>query len=264
MLWLLEPDVFGPGPHPLTGAAKAAGHRVVAWDDDWWLSERFPSADEPALFHGSLGNAAKVAALGRWTPGAYCDSAAFRCSAWYPRAAPWLVHTRYESTTVASLVAEPEAVAGHLADAEGKVFVRPDSPLKPFSGRVVTLAGLRAADLDHGFYYDELELPILVTPTQRLGHEWRFVIAEREIVSGCRYIADGRKSAGLDVSPEARALAESIAATLEPPQPVYVLDLVESEAGPKLVELNPFSGADLYDCERARIVDALAALVDST
>ena len=76
------------------------------------------------------------------------------------------------------------AVAGAFGDA---VFVRPDSPLKPFAGRVVTLAGLSAADLDHGFYYDDLELPIVITPLRRVVAEWRFVIAAQTIVAASGY-----------------------------------------------------------------------------
>ena len=217
MLWLLEPDVFDAGTHPLRAAAVDAGHRVKLWDDEWWNTDRFPSLDGPVVFHGSLGNAARIAKLGRWTPGAYCNAEGFRCSAWYSAAGEWLVHEEYASTTVAALVERPGEVARHLVDADGKVFVRPDSPLKPFSGRVVSLEGLKPADLDHGFYYDDLELPVVVTKTQSLGAEYRFVIARKAVVTGCRYEADGRSAAGTEVPQEVSDLAGVIATTLRLP-----------------------------------------------
>ena len=45
------------------------------------------------------------------------------------------------------------------------------------------------------------------------------------------------------------------------PEPVFVLDLCEHAGELRLLELNPFSGADLYDCDRARIVAAVGALL---
>ena len=38
------------------------------------------------------------------------------------------------------------------------------------------------------------------------------------------------------------------------PDPVYVLDVCEADTGLRLLELNPFSGADLYACSGSEIV----------
>lgn len=213
MHWLLEADVFAAGPHPLTAAARRAGHQVTRFTDRWWSRAELPALAEPVVFHGSLGNAARIAALGRWRPGAFCDEARLRCSSWYPATASWRLCAEHRASTVGALVADPIAVAGAFGDA---VFVRPDSPLKPFAGRVVTLAGLSAADLDHGFYYDDLELPIVITPLRRVVAEWRFVIAAQTIVAASGY--DPRRATSHAPPPdEARALASTIAAALAPP-----------------------------------------------
>ncbi len=37
------------------------------------------------------------------------------------------------------------------------VFVRPDSPLEPFSGRVLERGRISLQALDHGFYYDDAQ-----------------------------------------------------------------------------------------------------------
>lgn len=160
-------------------------------------------------------------------------------------------------TTVRALAADPLAAAAPLADDAGCVFVRPDSPLKPFSGRVVPLSELTAAALDHGFYYDDLDLRIVVSRTQSLGEEWRVVVCDGGVVTGCRYEAQGRQAldAGLPVG--VRSLAATIAAELPSPERVYGLDLVQTEAGLRLLELNPFSGMDLYACDLGAIVAAM-------
>ena len=264
MLWMLEPDLFAPGAHPLRAAARRAGHQVIEWDDGWWASEAFPAtSDETTVFHGSLGNAARVARLGRWRPGALCAVEAFTCSQWYPRFAAQLVHRRYRLTTVRALCETPSALVGELADAQGHVFVRPDSPLKPFSGRVVELDGLTPGHLDHGFYFDDLDLPIVVAPTRVMRREWRFVLADARIVAETAYIAEGRQADSGAVPPAARAMAEAIATSAQLPAPICIVDIGEADDELCLLEFNPFSGADLYACDLDAVVAGIRAALEA-
>ena len=53
----------------------------------------------------------------------------------------------------------------------------------------------------------------------------------------------------------AQALVDEMA---EAPEPVFVLDLAETPNGLRVVELNPFSGADLYACDPDAVVRAVA------
>ena len=257
--WLLERDVFGDGTPPLLEAARRAGHGVTIWRDDWWSSGAFPTIDdERVVFHGSLGNAARIAALGRWSPGAYCDVERLRCSAWFPAAERWRLNERYVQTTVRELCEEPGVIARALGDDLREVFVRPDSPLKPFSGRVVALEGLTPERLDHGFYYEDLALPIVVAPVTVVHDEWRFVVVRGVVVASSGYVAAGRRASGASIPAEATALAEAIAAELPPPDLAYVLDIGRTDAELRLVELNPFSGSDLYGGDRDALVAAMA------
>jgi len=52
-----------------------------------------------------------------------------------------------------------------------------------------------------------------------------------------------------------------VAVELDPPDPTFVLDVCESDHGIRVLELNPFSGADLYSCDGAAVVRAVEALV---
>lgn len=261
MHWLLERDVFGDGTPPLLAAARRAGHGVTIWNDEWWSSGRWPRIDdERVVFHGSLGNAARVAALGRWSPGAFCNVERLCCSAWHPAAERWRLNERHVATTVRELCEQPLATVRPLGDRLREVFVRPDSPLKPFSGRVVALEGLTPGTLDHGFYYDDLELPIVVAPVTIVHEEWRMVIVGHGVVATSGYRAVGRRATAEDVPAEVTALAEVLARELPAPEAVYVLDLGRTDAGLRMVELNPFSGSDLYGCDPDAIVAAVAGL----
>jgi hypothetical protein len=148
-------------------------------------------------------------------------------------------------------------------DAQESVFVRPDSPLKPFTGRVLRRAQISLAALDHGFYYDDPEIPVVVAPVRHVAREWRYVVAGQRVISGSAYVADGRTAAGADPAGAPWQFAIEVAQQLPSPDPVYVLDVCETDAGLRLLELNPFSGADLYACPGSDVVRHVAAVVRS-
>ncbi|HEY9843817.1 MAG TPA: hypothetical protein V6D23_25315, partial [Candidatus Obscuribacterales bacterium] len=135
--WVLESEVFPESQASMQEAVRAAGCEEVLWRDDWLVSGKWPRLhDMPVIFHGSLGNADRIAREFPWRPGAFCDTEAFRCSAWYPRAQPFLLHRNWVLAPANALVADPERVLAPLGSPDA-VFLRPDSPLKPFSGRVL-------------------------------------------------------------------------------------------------------------------------------
>lgn len=256
LTWMLEADMFPESHDRMSAAVSKAGFAVAMWNDEWWLNGRWPRTDR-VIFHGSLGNAARIRAELPWRPGAFCATEAFHCSAWYPRAKEWLVHERWVSSTVEALVADPPAVLRDIG-ASDRVFVRPDSPLKPFSGRVLSSTAISFKALDHGFYYEDKALPIIAAPVQKVGREWRYVVVDTQVVAGSAYEAAGRSARADDPAGEPWSFASHIAARLAAPEATYVMDICESDAGLRLLELNPFSGADLYACNRDDVVVAVS------
>ena len=99
---------------------------------------------------------------------------------------------------------------------------------------------------------------MVVAPARRIGREWRFVVVDRTVVAGAGYRADGRRGAGGVTGGVAWDYADRIARQMDPPEAVYVLDVAEVDDRLGLLELNPFSGADLYDCDLDAVVAAVA------
>ena len=257
MIWLLEPDVFSPEhDQRMTTAVKAEGHSVVLWEDGC-LSKGVPAYKSPVVFHGSLGIADGIATeCLNWQPGAFCKTEAFRCSAWYPKAARWRLQQQYEVLPASALVANPNRFG------TDEIFVRPDSPLKPFSGRVLRTDSITLGDLDYGFYFDDAETPVVVAPVQEVGREWRFVVVDKWIVAGSSYTTETRTASTAVVENAAKNYAARIAQELEPPERVYVLDVCETNQGLRLLEVNPFSGADLYGCDLTAVVRAVSKVAE--
>lgn len=260
--WVVEPNAFSKTYETFLDAIDREGHSRILWDDDWWCSGRAPASQpsEVRIFHGSLGNAHRIAVELAWSPGAYCATDEFRCSRWYDRASSWLAHEKWATSTAQELVDSPETVAGAFAK-DDQVFIRPDSCLKPFAGRVCNLTGITLEHLDFGFYFDDPMTPVVIAPVQEIGREWRFVVVDQVVVAGSAYDAATRTSAS-GVAPSEKA--QEIASALQAPEPVYVLDICETNSGLKLLELNPFSGADLYGCDPGAIVRSVSRAAAAT
>ena len=83
------------------------------------------------------------------------------------------------------------------------------------------------------------------------------MVVEGKVVTGCEYV-DSREGVGTNIPEACRVVAERVARARWQAAPVYVLDIVETGQTFSLMELNPFSGADLYDCDAATIVETVS------
>ncbi|MCB9638427.1 MAG: ATP-grasp domain-containing protein [Myxococcales bacterium] len=251
--WVLETDVFPDKHQRLIESAQKQGHNVFTWQDRWWKDRSWPSLGGFTIFHGSLNNADRIRREQPWSPGAFCNGEQFLCSHWYPHAAAWLVHPCWVRATLREFVEDP-AFFLETIGSPTSFFARPDSPLKPFSGRVLRTEGLSLASFDYGFYHEDKDLPIILTPVQTIGEEYRFVISEQTIITASSYEAETRKETAHTIPQAFLSRAQEIASQLPAPEPLYVLDLCAVAGEIKLLEINPFSGADLYGCDRDAIV----------
>lgn len=259
LTWYFERGAFRHAEERFRVAVEGRGHEFARWHDEMWTALPPLARGHRVVFMGALANADKLRQLAIWEDGTFCDTEAFRCSSWYPRASSWLLNERWHQTTVQELVTT-HAVPEDIVDASGFAFVRPDSPLKPFAGRVCHIPTLSLAGLDFGFYYDDVDLPIVVAPRKVVFEEWRFVVASERVVAGSGYVADGRVGKAAPPS-DVWKLAEEISSAMKAPEAVYVMDLCATSDGLRLVELNPFSGADPYDCDASSVVEAVSDLV---
>ena len=71
--------------------------------------------------------------------------------------------------------------------------MRPDSPLKLFTGQLMS-AETFEADLEFlGFYDFPKESLVVLGAPRTIDVEWRFVIVDREVVAGSQYRAGGEQ-----------------------------------------------------------------------
>lgn len=258
--WIIESDIYNDNDSRLIEAAKAQRDEIILWDDQWLLHRKFPTPTNSfTVFHGSLGNASQIVNQTNWKPGAFCTTENFYCSAWYSDCKDWLLQKKWVNTTVSKFVDKPELIFEQIG-ATNSVFVRPDSPLKPFSGRVIHRGDITTKALDYGYYYEDENLPIIVAPVSVIDKEWRFVVVQKKVIAGSGYIAESRSESNCITSGKEWDFAQTIANIITPPDDAYILDICESKGDYRMLEINPFSGADFYSCDRTSIVRSISFL----
>lgn len=137
-----------------------------------------------------------------------------------------------------------------------QLFLRPNSPMKPFTGFSVSLDALAFEHAAHSQTdrIDPGEL-VVVCPAKSLASiEFRFWLIDGRISSGAPTGAAygwDTESEGFDAAAEAPhamvAAARRLAATLEPHENLLVADFVMEGDAPRLVELNPLSTSGFYE-----------------
>lgn len=255
--WILEEDVTLELHKRILRSATTLGHVVLERNDTW--IRKWPALDDPVVFHGSLELAAAAARVSPWSPGAFCDPETFRYSHYSMRMPRHhLLNRDCAYVPLNALVENPDETFARFGNPEA-LFFRPDSHLKPFSGRVVKRADISYEAFDFGYYYEDATLCVVAAPVQDVNREWRYVVVDDLVVAGSEY-GSGSESRGEAVDHPDSApwrIAQAIARSIEAPEAVYVLDIARVGCVLSLLELGPFSGADLYACDTDAIVAAV-------
>jgi len=258
--WAIESEVFESTAKSLAAAVEREGDPWFRYADDTPRNQ-LPEKGACVVFYGSL-NAAQDRIRGfGWVPGVICNTENLTCSTYYPHLSQLLLSKSFIFSTVEALVSDPGDVIRPL-DVSDRIFVRPDSPLKPFSGRVLEISELSLEALDHGYYYDDVSLPVVVSPVRQVDREWRLVIADAAVIAGCEYQAEGREACSPGTPDEVAELAGRVARLPWQPDPIYVVDVCSSAGSLHVLELNSFSCSDLYACAPDAVVQMVSRMVE--
>lgn len=213
--------------------------------------------DGPSVFYGATGFIAKAFASGRYHPCAFFDPERFRFSCWQRLLGAHLLNDGALVTTLA-------AFGRSAHDPESLWFVRPDRDSKVFAGEVVRFADFRAwtERLSAGGYTFGDDEPIVVAEPTDILREWRLFVVGGRVSAASRY----RERFRLSISPEvpAEVIAFGEARAREAPiAPVFALDVAETAAGLRVIEINCFNSAGFYAADLGRIVADVNALVEA-
>lgn len=258
--WLIESDVPGIESARLQAEVRRQGMtaHVVKWraeapaPRDLLGSESVP-LDACVVLLATLPLMRHVQTHRRWLPGGWCSFDRLRCATYYAFFGPFLLNNTY------SLIPGVEAIrqADRLFEVHGKdgrVFVRPDAVWKTFRGGPVSRAAFEGTLAPTRF--DPTAL-VLISEPRNVEREWRLIVAQGAVVAASQYFVRGDLNTAPGCPEDVRSFAERVLTAVPwQPDPLFMLDICESDGELRVVELNSFSCSGLYDCDLGPVVAA--------
>jgi hypothetical protein len=95
----------------------------------------------------------------------------------------------------------------------------------------------------------------VVAAPKEIAREWRLVVVGDRVIAASQYAKGGERAVTPDCPSEVRSFAQSMLVEVRwRPDPIFMLDVCESEGHLWLVELNSFSCSWLYQCDLSVVV----------
>lgn len=212
----------------------------------------------PVLFYGATNFIANVARSRRYHPGVFFSEERFRVSAWGPAYGDHLLNREAEGTTLEKFAAQQHA-------ADDLFFIRPDRDLKAFAGEVVRFGDFQSwvDRISHGGFTLSQDEPIVVAEPQHIRREWRAFLVSGKTVAASQYRVSFRLTVNPETPDEVLAFAEARARDYSP-APVFVLDVADTQAGLRVIEVNCFHSAGFYAANVESIVRAVTRLAQES
>lgn len=265
--WLFDGSVFERYAGEMAEAARLVGVQLVDihrpqppyhWDDvDSSYRKAFPQG-ACVVTHADMDLVLRVHTDGKWSPGVFAHVPSLHCSHYYTHLGKYLLGDQYTMLPFGELSRCRKTLFDQYGD-EGRIFVRPDSPLKLFSGQLASWQEFDR-DLEYlAFYEFPRESLVVVTRPQSIQREWRFVIVDQQVVSGSLYRENGETSLRPCESSEAQCMAAEVAMSFASRDRAWVADICETTSGDfRLLEIGAFSFCDLYACDKVEVLAAVS------
>lgn len=263
--WLLDVDGSKDNITRLNNSILQSERLCKAVSTSDYYNERYNHFDDDAcvVYYGSIQVAKAIQKLKpSWKPGPIANFTNFLCSHYYPEIGDLLFNSEYVMIPLGDLKRSWPLLQRTFGQDE--LFIRPDGGDKTFTGRVVE-------DADTFFekekvYLDEFCQPhdiCVISAAKNIEAEYRFVVADKQVVTGSRYSYRRHPSQSAEVPDGALAVAKEVASSSFSPDIVYVVDVCESEDNFRVMETGAFSCAGLYMGDTDKIVEAVSSLVAS-
>lgn len=256
--WAISTEAFEkPGYPKLTDALKRSGTEFfnAKFDRGLRFYEDIPyNIYDPVVLYGPIQFVRKN--MMAYTPGAFGFKSNMRTSYYMSLYDPDLFFNSRAIYLPFGLISKNKDVFKLLYSDE--IFIRPDSGFKSFTGFTTTLD-----DLDYELSTrkqthnpDNMEMCLISSAKEILG-EFRFVIADGEVITGSQYRWDNKLDIRIDIDHSCWKFAEQIAKLDNQLDSVYTVDIFLTGDGPTIGEFNSFASAGLYNCDMDKIVEAV-------
>jgi hypothetical protein len=259
--WTLDKTILErltPHGRPLTDIIRDRGYavRLVDRHDNGEYDLVLPGPDECSVLFGAHSFVKSVNPKGAFQPGHLGVNDRTQATAYMSNLPlEWFLNRRATFMTWSMFKQRVD----ELWQIHDGLFIRPNSGLKTFAGQRIkrydpeeTIATLD----EHSAVMDETL--ILYNPLVDIQGEFRFVIADGQVIAGSEYRWDGKLDIRRDWPPICEALAQQVASHPWQVDIAYTCDVALVAGKAWLVELNGFSCAGLYACDLDKVVEGVS------
>jgi hypothetical protein len=269
--WLFERGVYEDGnPQFMAKRVRQLGlpcaelAYVCTDDDELRPDGPTPYADdEPVIVYGSMNLLKWLRKKGQWPRLAWYDFERLRCCSYYAHWGQFLLQRNYAFLPLAEVRRRRDWVFATFGRSDA-VFIRPDDNAKSFSGGKVPGDGFEQWYELANFYEPGPDCLAVVSSPESVHVEWRFVMGRRAVVTGSQYRCEGQEALAPEYPREAAEFANLVASSSDfEPHPMYTMDICQTDAGFRLVEIGPVNGSSLYRCDVEKVVEAATEIASA-
>jgi hypothetical protein len=267
-VWLIEAGVYGAEADPLLAEIRRQGmHAEIVPFKALRQGQRLTVGSQPlpdgacVIGYGTFPFARQIQLHHRWVPGAWANPENLDCATYFGYFGKFLLNQRYALLPGLEAIQE-QSWLFEVFGSDDTVFARPAGCHKLFTGRLMSketfATGLAPTR------YDPATLVVVAAP-KMIQREWRVVIVEDRVIAGSQYAEEGTKAIKPGCPKPVQRYVEMMLREVRwRPDPVFMMDVCESERQFWLVELNGFSCSWLYRCDLAGVVSQVSAFAAAT
>jgi len=271
LTWVVEKEVWDEAEEKKLFEALAETDSDIIFYSlgDMLLNERVRKINGPVIGRGSIQFIKRSTSGFPW---AYVSWPDFRCSNYYNQFSEFLIHEFFAFLPWGLLQKKKNLIYSVFPDENSKVFFRPDTNDKIFSGKVVSFDNFEHwYEQEKVCYSPDQALQCVISRPSVILDEWRFVCSVRyiKILGSSRYIKEGPKidqTQTMDVyqvkSQREEAVFKVLSKLSKHPEilgypPLVVIDMAETPTGWKLSEFGSVNCCSWYSCDPLPIIKAM-------
>jgi hypothetical protein len=206
--------------------------------------------------YGTFPFARQIQLHRHWIPGAWCDPVNLDCNTYFAYFGKYLLNQHYTILPAVEAVRQQDWLFDVFGGEE--VFARPTGCNKVFTGRCIFKDDFASA-LGPACY--DPATAVVIAAAREIAREWRLIIESSHVIAGSQYAVEGSKCVVPGCPAEVRGFAGAMLAEARwRPDPIFMMDVCESDGRLWLVELNGFSCSWLYACDVEVVVADAASL----
>jgi len=264
--WLIEKDIFFDTEELMCKEIRKQNHNFYLFKYIPVVCEieKLPFSDQDCIiFYGSLNAATVLDRKFNFIPGVFGAFSNYKCSTYYNYFLQYLLNKDFQFIAYKNLIQEKDKIFSKFG-VDNTIFIRPDSGLKPFTGRTIYTDEFEDIIQNEFTLYGDIvdESLCVISSPKKIQSECRFIIADGKIITGCQYRANGKHIESKEYDIEQKIFLKNILKNSSfRPDIIWVADTCKTAYEKiHLLEIGSFSCSGLYKCNLESIVRIVSEL----